>query len=304
MLLTLIAVFVLVALLSGLALDWLLSRKAPLRRRFRELTERRPDEAVVERKPHFAWFGRARGVTPDAALASPRERNRTRRNLLVAGHTHPAAGTVYTAAELLLPVLAGGIVLLIMGTGTRTAWGVAAAAAVLSFFVPTLWLESRMAARRNQIRKGLADVLDLLIVCLEAGSSLDQAIMRASEDLDLAYPALAKELKLVSTEIRAGIPRLEAFHNFAHRTKVDEVRSLVGMLVQTDRFGTSISQALRVFASAQRVRRRQDAEERAGQVAVKLAFPLVFFMFPALYVIVLGSAMIQIYRSFGGHGGP
>ena len=204
----------------------------------------------------------------------------------------------------MLPILVGGSVLYLMGTQTKTALASAAVLALLSFFMPGLWLENRMGARRSQIRKGLPDVLDLLIVCLEAGSSLDQSLMRASEDLDLAYPALAEELRMVHTEIRAGKPRLDAFRNFAFRTKVDEVRSLVGMLVQTDRFGTSISQALRVFASAQRIRRRQDAEERAGQIAVKLAFPLVFFMFPALYVVVLGSAMIQIYHTFVGPAGP
>ena len=148
--------------------------------------------------------------------------------------------------------------------------------------------------RQKQIRNGLPDALDLLIVCIEAGSALDQAIVKAAEELALPYPALAEELRLINTETRAGKPRLEAFKNFAARTAVDDVRSLVAMLVQTDRFGTSIAQALRTHANVSRTKRRQRAEERAAKLGVKLVFPLVFFLFPAMYVVVLGPAIIKI----------
>ena len=121
-------------------------------------------------------------------------------------------------------------------------------------------------------------------------------MVKASEELQIAYPALAEELRYVNTEIRAGKPRLEAFKNFAERTKVDDVRSLVAMLVQTDRFGTSIAQALRTFAETSRTKRRQGAEERAAKLGVKLVFPLVFCLFPAFYVVVLGPAVIKIFR--------
>jgi tight adherence protein C len=301
---TLLAVFVSVALLSGLAANWLLARYAPGRRRLREMAELRTESEIAQpttltdspRKG--GWFAFSR------AGKSAKGLNRTQRSLAAAGYRSPAASSLFSLAEVVSPILAGAIPLVIMGAQTTTAWGVAAVLAILGWFVPGLWLENRMTARRRQIRIGLPDVLDLLIVCLEAGSSLDQAIVKASEDLDLTYPPLADELRILHTEIRAGKPRLEAFRNLALRTKVDEVRSLVGMLVQTDRFGTSISQALRTFANAQRIKRRQDAEERAGKVAVKLVFPLVLCMFPALYVVVLGSAMIQIYRSFVPPGGP
>jgi tight adherence protein C len=144
----------------------------------------------------------------------------------------------------------------------------------------------------------LPDALDLMIVCIEAGSSIDQSIMKASDELDIAYPALAEELRLVTTEMRAGKPRLEAFKSFASRTKVDEVRSLVAMLIQTDRFGTSVAQALRTHAEVSRTKRRQNAEERAAKIGVKLVFPLVFCLFPALYVAILGPAVVQYLTEF------
>ena len=132
--------------------------------------------------------------------------------------------------------------------------------------------------------------------------AIDQAIMKCAEELHLAYPALAEELHLVNVECRAGKPRIEAFKNFAIRTKVDDVRALVAMLVQTDRFGTSIAQALRTHAEESRVKRRQRAEERAAKIGVKLVFPLVFCLFPAFYVVTLGAAIIKFVHAFGGSG--
>ena len=144
----------------------------------------------------------------------------------------------------------------------------------------------------------MADALDLLTICVEAGSGLDQAISRAAEELDLAHPAIAGELRLITTETRAGKPRLEAFQNFAKRTGVDDVRALVAMLTQTDRFGTSVGQALRTHADTIRTKRRQAAEERAAKVSVKMVFPLALCLFPALYVVCFGPVVVQIYRTF------
>jgi tight adherence protein C len=135
-----------------------------------------------------------------------------------------------------------------------------------------------------------------MIVCLEAGSSIDQAILKVADELALAYPALAEEFQVMLTETRAGKPRLEAFRNLAERTGVDDVRSLVAMLVQTDRFGTSVSQALRTHAEVSRTKRRQRAEERAAKIGVKLVFPLVFCLFPAMFVVTLGPAVIRFIR--------
>jgi tight adherence protein C len=149
------------------------------------------------------------------------------------------------------------------------------------------------------IENGLADALDLLVVCIEAGLGLDQAIVKTSDELAIAYPVLANELRIVTTEIRAGKPRIEAFRSFSDRTKVEDVRTLVAMLIQTDRFGTSVGQALRTHADTSREKRRQRAEERAQKIAVKLVFPLVLCFFPAFYVVVLGPAIITFVRSFG-----
>jgi tight adherence protein C len=133
---------------------------------------------------------------------------------------------------------------------------------------------------------------------MEAGSGLDQAIARTTEELMLSHPVLAEELRLITTEVRAGKPRMEAFKNFASRTDVPDVRSLVSMLVQTDRFGTSVGEALRVHSDTSRTKRRQAAEERAGKVGVKLVFPLVLCLFPALYIVCFGPVVVKIYRAF------
>jgi len=226
---------------------------------------------------------------------SPHEMGRLRKRLARAGYHGATPVAIYALSELGAPFLAAGVTLWLAGVN-RTGLVFAALAAIVFYLLPGLVVERLIARRKKQIQHGLPDALDLLIVCVEAGSSLDQAVVKASEELHLAYPALAEELRYVNTEIRAGKPRLEAFKNFAERTKVDDVRALVAMMVQTDRFGTSIAQSLRTFADSARTKRRQEAEERAGKLGVKLVFPLVFCLFPALYVVLLGPAAIKILR--------
>jgi tight adherence protein C len=230
---------------------------------------------------------------------SPREMGRLRKRLARAGLHGAAPLAIYALSELLLPPLVAGAVVLLMGL-RPTALVLAAALGIVGYMTPGLVLQRLIVRRQKQIRNGLPDAIDLLIVCVEAGSSLDQAVVKASDELAISYPALAQELRYVNTEIKAGKPRLEAFKNFAERTKVDDVRALVSMMVQTDRFGTSIAQALRTFADAARVRRRQEAEERAGKLGVKLLFPLVFCLFPAMFVVLLAPAVIRIYRVLAG----
>jgi tight adherence protein C len=169
--------------------------------------------------------------------------------------------------------------------------------AIVGYMVPSFVLGHYVGKRQKQIRNGLPDALDLLIVCLEAGLGIDQAISKCADELALAYPALAEEMRMINVEGRAGKPRIEAFKNFAERTKVDDVRSLVSMLVQTDRFGTSVAQALRTHAEVSRTKRRQRAEERAAKIGVKLVFPLVFLLFPAFYVVTLGPAIIKFVEA-------
>jgi tight adherence protein C len=163
-------------------------------------------------------------------------------------------------------------------------------------------LDRIVSKRKRLIENGLPDALDLLIVSLEAGLGLDQAILKCSEELVIAHPALAEELRFINVECRAGKPRIEALKNFAARTKVDDVRALVAMLVQTDRFGTSVAQALRTHAETSRTKRRQRAEERAAKIGVKLVFPLVFCLFPAFFVVTIGPAIIKFVHAFGSGG--
>lgn len=288
--------FLAVAIFVGLGASRLLLQ-APERRRLREfgtapVTSRLPGSTVpkVDFAPEAGWLPK-----------SVREMSLSEKRLASAGYRTRSALTVFRVAQVASPTLLAIACLLWFGA-SRNGWVVAAFAAVAGFLLPGLFIDRRIAQRRKQIRNGLPDVLDLLIVCLEAGSSLDQSVVKASDELALAYPALAEELRVLSTETRAGKPRIEAFRNLAQRTKVDDVRALVAMLAQTDRFGTSVAQALRTLAADMRTRRRQSAEERANKVGVKLVFPLVLCLFPAFFVVVLGPAVLSIMKAFGNVG--
>jgi tight adherence protein C len=296
--LTLFAVFASVALLAGLAANRVLLWNAPARRRMRELQQ--PQGGGVLKTAAVAQMSRsgARSGWSRMIPRSPKDMNRIQRNLAAAGIRRAGSAVVYAAAELLLPILFAVIAAAFLGIHSRAALVEVAVAALVGYLLPGLVLDRLIAVRRKQIRHALPDVLDLLIVCLEAGSSLDQAIVKASEELEIAYPAMADELRTLNLETRAGKPRLEAFRNLAQRTKVDDVRALVAMLVQTDRFGTSVSQALRTFADSLRTRRRQEAEEKAAKVGVKLVFPLVLCLFPAFFVVALGPALLRLFAMF------
>ena len=295
--LTLAAVFLSVALLSASVIWMVLGWSAPERRQIRRLSRDRSRVGVVRAlsltDAPSALVKRLQQVVPK----SPKEMSRLRRRLTTAGCTSPLAAAVYSASEPLLFVVFGLVVLGVRGV-SRGGWLFALVAAVIGYMLPALWLSRRTAQRQKLIQNGLPDALDLFIVCIEAGSSLDQAIVKSSDELAISHPTLAEELRLVATEIRSGKARLEAFKNFASRTKVGDVRALTAMLIQTDRFGTSIAQALRTHAETARIQRRQRAEERAGKIGVKLVFPLVICLFPALYVAILGPAVVDYVRHF------
>jgi tight adherence protein C len=211
------------------------------------------------------------------------------------GWDTPAATTLYAAAQIAAPVGFG--LAPVAALGIQPGWLIGLVTAAIGYMLPDMVLSRKVAQYKRAIQNGLPDALDLLVVCVEAGSSLDQAILRASQELEIALPPLAAELRTVSTEMRAGKPRLEAFQNFAKRTNLEDVQALVAMLIHTDRFGTSIGQALRTHADTLRTKRRQRAEERAGKIGVKLVFPLVLCMLPALYVVSLGPALIRLSRA-------
>ncbi len=288
---TLAAVFISIALVSGSVASLVLSRTAPEIKRLRNVTKA---AATV------AWLGSEGASAPARARSRLRKPGkdgpRLQRRLAAAGWDDPSAAWLYSTAQPALTVMFGLVPVLILGV--RGGWILALLTAIIGYMLPDLMLSRRITLHKRAIQNGLPDALDLLVVCVEAGSSLDQAILKASEELEIAMPAMAHELRTVATEIRAGKPRLDAFQDLAKRTNLDDVRALVAMLIQTDRFGTSIAQALRTHAETSRTKRRQRAEERAGKVSVKLVFPLVLCLLPALYVVCLGPVAVRMYRAF------
>jgi tight adherence protein C len=165
------------------------------------------------------------------------------------------------------------------------------------YFIPTLILGHLVGTRQKKIKEGLPDALDLLVVCVEAGQGLNAALKRVSDDFMVSCPALAKEFNLVNLEINAGLEREQALRNLAERTGVDELSSLCSILIQSDRFGTSVSTALKVQSETLRTTRRQKLEELAAKTPVKLIFPLILFIFPAIMVVILGPAVIKIMET-------
>jgi tight adherence protein C len=219
---------------------------------------------------------------------------RTDRLLIQAGFRRPEAATVFRGAKVLL-------IMLLVGAAYTS--GVARDnpflflfAGMLGFLAPDIWLRRRVRKRQNRIRKGLPDALDLMVVCVDAGLGLDQAILRVAEELKLAHPELSADLHIMNLETRVGKSRPEALRGLSMRTGVDDVQALVAMLIQTERFGTSIAQSLRVHSDNLRTKRRQRAEERAAKAPVKMVPVLVFFIFPALFAVILGPAVITLVR--------
>lgn len=297
--LALAGVFVSVALLTGALLTLVLSRAATGRRRLQEVIAAPKLDTVIETLP-LTREGPG-GVWDDLERLlprSPKEMDRLRTRLVRAGIRFIGAPALFSGAELLLPLLLGALVLASRLFAAPLAWVIAAGVAFVGFLLPGFWLERQSLLRRRSIENGLPDALDLMVVCIEAGSGLDQAMVKTSEEIYFAYPALGDELRTLNAEIRGGKTRMDAFKSLAQRTKVDDIRALTAILIQTDRFGTSIGQALRTHAETSRTRRRQRAEEAAQKIAVKLVFPLVLFFFPALYALILGPAIIQFVRQF------
>ena len=169
-------------------------------------------------------------------------------------------------------------------------------AALLGYMLPEFWLVGRIRARQHRLRLAVPDGLDLLVICVEAGLGLDHALLRVAQELQITHPELTEELQLVTAEMRLGKTRVDALRELARRTGLDDIKALVAMLVQTERFGTSIAQSLRVHSDDLRLKRRQRAEELAAKISVKMVPVLVFFIFPALMIVILGPAFITIAR--------
>lgn len=228
---------------------------------------------------------------------SPADVSTLQKRLVAAGYRgHSGVNTFYSCKVLIPCALC--LLATVTLVYTYAPLFVYAMAAGLGFLAPDLWLNNRVSARQLKLRLGLPEALDLLVICVEAGLSTDKATMRTAEELRISQPEIADELNLVYLEQRAGCPRAEAWKHLAERTGVDTIRSLASILIQADRFGTSIGKTLRAHADTLRTRRRQDAEEKAAKTTVKLVFPLVLLIFPSLFVVTLGPSVIIMIDGF------
>ena len=217
--------------------------------------------------------------------------SQTRAWLIQAGYRYPQHMTIYRGLRVLFAALGFGGVLLFTGTSSPL---LLVGMPAFGYFVPRFMLKRAVKARQLRIRLALPDALDLTVICVEAGLALDQAMLRVGEDLRHAHPELSGEFHLFNLETRAGKPRSEALRNLYGRTGVEDIRALVTTLVQTDRFGTSVAQALRVHSDSLRTERRQRAEEQAAKTTVKMIIPLVLFVLPSLIFVTVGPAVIQL----------
>ncbi|MBV8052713.1 MAG: type II secretion system F family protein [Acidobacteriaceae bacterium] len=225
---------------------------------------------------------------------SPSDVSRTRRWLIQAGYREPRHMSIYVGSRMACAFVA--LVGVLATSGLESPLLLVSLTA-FGFFLPRFALKRKIQARQQRIKLALPDALDLTVICVEAGLALDQALMRVGQDLHHAHPDLSEEFHFVNLEMRAGKPRAEALRNLVERTGVDDIRSLVGTLIQTDRFGTSVAQALRVHSDSLRTERRQRAEEQAAKTTIKMVSPLVLFVLPSIIFVTLGPAVIQLVRT-------
>jgi tight adherence protein C len=263
-------------------------------------------ETEIDQKSKISpWVGRIIELTkPVAQLSVPKEgweSSQLRIRFMNAGYRSESAPMIFFLAKTVLtftlPVI---LILYLTISGAKYPANLLllfiVTSAGLGYFLPNVFLERRIAYRKREILDSFPDAMDLIIVCVESGLGLDAALARVSEEMHMISPILGDELHLINLELRAGSSRERALRNLALRTGVEDIDTLVAMLVQSDRFGTSIAQALRVHAENLRTKRRLRAEEAAAKIALKLLFPLIFFIFPSMLLVLLGPAFISINR--------
>ena len=294
MLLPLLAFLFASLLVAAAALALSPGSAAAIERRLGEVVTGERLEATEDRSGHHRAVIDALKKIGSMAPQSPAQMGKLQQRLVAAGYRNHEAIAIFFGIRLACALLV--FALLATPIVMTPSLPVALAACGLGYLLPGMAL-GRMAKRRqHRIRLGLPDALDLLVVSVEAGLGLDQAIQRVGEELDFAHPDLSDELRLINFELRAGKARVEALRNLAERTGVDDIASLVAMLVQTDKFGTSVAQSLRVHSETVRTKRRQRAEEAAAKTGVKMVFPLVFCIFPAIWVVTIGPAAIKFIQ--------
>jgi len=284
--------FVFVSLLvAGAAMAFAPRTSAVVEQRLIEIAS----GTIAANRPSYrdALVGRLKRLG-EMAPKSAAEMSKLQRKLLAAGYRRHEA--IWIFFGLRIGVAFAFFTITTMPLFFRPNLAASLGAAGLGFLLPNMVLGRMAKKRQHRIRLALPDALDLLVVSVEAGLGLDQAIQRVGEELNFAHADLSEELRLINLELRAGSARSAALHNLAHRTGVDDVSSLVAMLVQTDKFGTSVAQSLRVHSETLRTKRRQRAEEAAAKTGVKMVFPLVFCIFPAIWVVTIGPAAIKFVK--------
>ncbi|UCC81688.1 MAG: type II secretion system F family protein [Gemmatimonadota bacterium] len=298
--LVLIAVFLSVMLLVltvGLAMNS--RRQQALRRAVRATRERNP-KAFPSSGDKFT--GLVQSVFKQFTFLFPDSAD-LRIKLVRAGYSGRSAPLTYSSLRVMLlvglPVL-GFLVGMAVSSSLQTASTWAAGGIVLSIFAPPYVLARRVSQRAQRIRKHLPDGLDLMVVCVEAGLGLDAAILKVSDELTTSHPDIAQEFRVVTQLVNAGVPRIEALREIAHRTGVQEVNTFVSTLIQSERLGTPIGRTLRLYSEQMRTKRRQTAEEAAAKAPIKMLIPMVLFILPALFIVVVGPAIIILTRVFSG----
>lgn len=246
-------------------------------------------------------------------LAKPKnekELSRMRKNLLKCGYRRENASVIFFGLKVFFAILMAASFLLFKLLAMKPIPQLyfiffLVLMATAGFYLPDIFLHLKTNARKRRLLENFPDALDLMVVCVEAGMGLDSAINRVGEEMKLSNKVVSEEFRLLSLELRAGKVRKDALKNLALRTDLEDINSLVTLLIQTDKFGTRVAQALRVYADSMRTKRCQRAEEIASKLPVKLVFPLVLFIFPSLFVVILGPAAIRIFRillpTLGGH---
>ena len=289
--------------IAGLSF-WLMSGVSPVERRLREIAEGNSRTSHVE---HKEGAFNVRWVMPLVRLVEPSEgwESSTLRSRLVRAGIRESGAINYVVAAKIVGAFALPLMIItpfiFMQTTTLSTTMIAllvSMGGIVGLYLPDLFLARKASRRTLLLQEGFPDAMDMLVVCVEAGLGLDAAIQRVGSELQNSHPELSTEMKLVSLELRAGKGRAEALRALAERTTLDDVRSLTSILIQAEHFGTSVAEALRQQANEMRTLRLQRARETAAKLPVKLIFPILFFIFPALFVVVLGPSLIRIYLDF------
>jgi len=295
-----VLVFVTVALFTSFAAlrwsDWR-RRAAERLAQQQKAREQRPVSGFLP-SPSLIWHelvNRVGNLVP----ASPKDLPRLKRRLLRAGYRDPGVERIFNGLRVLSTVVCTAVALLYGLHGhfeTTNLVLFTAFGAVLGYNLPMQILMLRIRRRQKALEKALPNALDLMVVCVESGLGLDQTTVQVAKELQFAYPEICEEFTVMNLEMRAGKRRVEALRNLAERTGVEELKKLVAVLIQTDRFGTSIAQSLRGHSDYMRIMARQKAEERAAKLAIKLVFPIFFCVLPSLFVVTVGPVLTRLIR--------